>query len=58
MDSEATKGFGLALGAGLVLAEIISAQVLLSQMGNVLILVSAIAFAKLLLRGSAPKEAA
>jgi hypothetical protein len=41
---------GFALGAGLILAEIISAQVLLSQIGNIVILVSGIAFARLLLR--------
>lgn len=41
---------GLALGSGLVLAEIISAQVLLSQIGNIVILVSSFAFAVSLLR--------
>ena len=42
----------LALGAVLILAEIILAQVILSQIGNVLILVSGIAVARLLLRGA------
>jgi hypothetical protein len=41
---------GFALGAGLILGEIISAQVLLSQIGNVVIFVSGIAFARLLLQ--------
>lgn len=41
---------GLALGAGLVLAEIISARVLLSQIGNIVILVSSVAFARSLWR--------
>jgi len=40
-----------ALGAILILCEIILAQVLLSQIGNILILVAGIAFARLLLRG-------
>ncbi len=40
-----------ALGAVLILFEIILAKVLLSQIGNILILVAGIAFARLLLRG-------
>jgi hypothetical protein len=40
-----------ALGAALIMGEIILAQVLLSQIGNVLILVAGIAFARLLLGG-------
>ena len=40
-----------ALGAILIMGEIILAEVLLSQIGNVLILVAGIAFARLLLRG-------
>ena len=40
-----------ALGALLIMGEIILAEVLLSQIGNILILVSGIAFARLLLRG-------
>lgn len=40
-----------ALGALLILGEIISAQVLLSQIGNILILVAGIGFARVLLRG-------
>jgi hypothetical protein len=42
-------GFGL--GASLILGEIILAQVLLSQIGNILILLAGIAFARPLLRG-------
>jgi hypothetical protein len=42
-----------ALGAALILGEIISAQVLLSQIGNILILVAGIGFARVLLRGQA-----
>jgi hypothetical protein len=44
-------GFGL--GAILILGEIILAEVLLSQIGNIVILVAGIAFASLLLRGRA-----
>jgi hypothetical protein len=44
-------GFGL--GAVLILGEILLAEVLLSQIGNVVILVADIAFARLLLRGRA-----
>ena len=40
-----------ALGAILIMGEIILAEVLLSQIGNILILVAGIAFASLLLRG-------
>jgi hypothetical protein len=40
-----------ALGAALILAEIILAEVRFSQIGNLLILVAGIAFARLLLRG-------
>jgi hypothetical protein len=43
--------FCFALGAILIMGEIILAEVLLSQIGNVLILVAGIAFAWLLLRG-------
>jgi hypothetical protein len=39
-----------ALGAALILAEIILAEVRFSQIGNILILVAGIAFARLLLR--------
>ena len=48
--------FFLALGAALILGEIILAQVLLSQIGNIMILVSGILFARLVLRrpGVAP----
>jgi hypothetical protein len=42
-----------ALGAALILAEIISAQVLLSQIGNVLCLVGGVLFARVLVRGTA-----
>ena len=42
---------GLALGAVLILGEIISAQVLLSQIGNIVILVAGLAFARELLQG-------
>ena len=42
---------GFALGAVLILGEIILAQVLLSQIGNVIILIAGTAFARLLLRG-------
>jgi len=41
-----------ALGAILIMGEIILAEVLLSQIGNILILVAGVAFARLLLRGS------
>ena len=41
------------LGAALILAEIISAQVLLSQIGNVLCLVGGVWFARALVRGTA-----
>jgi hypothetical protein len=40
---------GFALGAALILGEIILAEVLLSQIGNIVILVAATAFARLLL---------
>ena len=40
-----------ALGAILIMGEIILAEVLLSQIGNILILVAGIGFARLLLRG-------
>jgi hypothetical protein len=43
---------GFALGAGLILGEIILAQVLLSQIGNTVMFVSGIAFARLLLQRS------
>jgi hypothetical protein len=43
--------FCFALGAALILGEIILAEVVLSQIGNILILVASIAFASLLLRG-------
>ena len=42
---------GFALGAILIMGEIILAEVLLSQIGNILILVAGIAFARLLLQG-------
>jgi hypothetical protein len=42
-----------ALGAALILAEIISAQVLLSQIGNVLCLAGSVWFARVLVRGTA-----
>ncbi len=42
---------GFALGAILIMGEIILAEVLLSQIGNITILVAGIAFARLLLRG-------
>jgi hypothetical protein len=41
---------GLALGALLILGEIISAQVLLSQVGNIVILVAGVALARVLLQ--------
>ena len=41
---------GLALGAGLILGEVILAEVLLSQIGNVVIFVAGVAFARLLLQ--------
>jgi hypothetical protein len=41
------------LGAALILGEIISAQVLLSQIGNVLCLVGGVLFARVLVRGIA-----
>jgi hypothetical protein len=40
-----------ALGAVLIMGEIILAEVLLSRIGNILILVASITFASLLLRG-------
>jgi hypothetical protein len=40
---------GFALGAALILGEIILAEVLLSQIGNIVILGAATAFARLLL---------
>jgi hypothetical protein len=43
--------YALAFGAILILGEIILAQVLLSQIGNILMLVGGIGFARLLLRG-------
>jgi hypothetical protein len=43
--------FCLALGAILIMGEIILAEVLLSQIGNVLMLVAGVAFARVLLRG-------
>jgi hypothetical protein len=43
-----------ALGAALILAEIISANVLLSQIGNVLILVGGAWFARALLLSASP----
>jgi hypothetical protein len=43
---------GFALGAGLILGEIILAQVRLSQIGNIVIFISGIAFARLLLQRS------
>ena len=46
------------LGAALILAEIISAQVLASQIGNVLCLVGGVWFARALLRGTALPAAA
>ena len=45
--------FVFALGAALILAEIISAEVLLSQIGNVLILAGGVGFARVLARGTA-----
>ena len=45
-----------AVGAALILAEIVSAQVLLSQIGNVLLFLAATAFAVLLLRGREPQH--
>ncbi len=42
---------GMGLGASLILAEIILAEVRLSQVGNILIFVAGIGFARLLLRG-------
>jgi hypothetical protein len=46
------------LGAALILAEIISAQVLASQIGNVLCLVGGVWFARALVRGTALPAAA
>jgi hypothetical protein len=46
-----------ALGTALILGEIISAQVLLSQIGNVLCLVAGMWFARVLLRGTASLSA-
>jgi hypothetical protein len=43
-----------AIGAALILAEIVSAQVLLSQIGNIVIFLATTAFARLLLRGARP----
>jgi len=43
--------YAFALGAVLILGEIILSQVLLSQIGNILILLGGIGFARLLLRG-------
>jgi hypothetical protein len=43
--------YALAFGAILILGEIILAQVLLSQIGNILMLVGGIGFARVLLRG-------
>lgn len=43
-----------ALGAALILAEIVLAQVLLSQIGNVLLLAAGVGFARVLLRPSVP----
>lgn len=45
---------GFALGATLILGEILLAEVLLSQIGNVVILLSCSAFARLLLRSREP----
>ncbi|HJQ66541.1 MAG TPA: hypothetical protein VJ816_09205, partial [Gemmatimonadales bacterium] len=45
-------GFGL--GAALILGEIVLAEVLLSQIGNVVILMAGIGFARRLLRGDSP----
>jgi hypothetical protein len=44
----------LALGSILIMGEIISAEVLLSKIGNMLVLVSGIFFARLVLRGRSP----
>jgi hypothetical protein len=43
-----------AVGAALILAEIVSAKVLLSQIGNTVIFVASTAFARLLLTGRRP----
>jgi hypothetical protein len=53
-------GLTFALGAILILGEIILAEVVLSQIGNILILVAGIGFASLLLRGrgEAPRRLA
>jgi hypothetical protein len=45
-----------AVGAALILAEIVSANVLLSQIGNVIIFLASTAFALLLLRGRVPQH--
>lgn len=45
---------GFALGAVLILGEIILAEVLLSQIGNILILIASAAFARLLMREAGP----
>lgn len=45
---------GFALGAALILGEIILAEVLLSQIGNVILLIAGTVFARLLLRGDPP----
>jgi hypothetical protein len=43
-----------ALGAALILGEIVLAEVLLSQIGNIVILIAGIGFARRLLRGDSP----
>ena len=48
------SALGFALGAALILGEIILAEVLLSQIGNIVILIAGIAFARRLLRGDSP----
>ena len=45
---------GIALGAALILGEIVLAEVLLSQIGNIVILIAGIGFARRLLRGDSP----
>jgi hypothetical protein len=45
-----------AVGAALILAEIVSANVLLSQVGNLIVFLASTAFAFLLLRGRAPQR--
>jgi hypothetical protein len=49
--------FGFALGTGLILGEIVLAQVRLSQIGNIVALASGAAFARLLLRDSTRRGA-